>query len=84
MFLLTITIILHYISTSYTLGLLGTPHGVGKIQNPEKFDHVFFGIHRKMAESLDGLTRLGLERSIEAIVDAGNNFTIKMIYKNHC
>jgi len=52
-------------------GLLGTPHGVGKILKPEKFDNVFFGIHRKMAESLDALTRLSLERSIEAIVDAG-------------
>lgn len=54
-------------------GLLGTPHGVGKILKPEKFDNVFFGIHRKMAESLDALTRLSLERSIEAIVDAGIN-----------
>uniref|UniRef100_A0A2S2P8N0 Fatty acid synthase n=1 Tax=Schizaphis graminum TaxID=13262 RepID=A0A2S2P8N0_SCHGA len=54
-------------------GVLGTPHGVGKIRTPEKFDNVFFGIHRKMAESLDALTRLSLERSIEAIVDAGIN-----------
>lgn len=44
---------------------------MGKIRNPEHFDNVFFGIHRKMAESLDVLTRLCLERSIEAIVDAG-------------
>lgn len=27
-----------------------------------------------MAEHLDGLTRLSLERSIEAIIDAGNKF----------
>ncbi|VVC29213.1 Acyl transferase/acyl hydrolase/lysophospholipase,Ketoacyl-synthetase, C- [Cinara cedri] len=54
-------------------GLLGTPHGVGKLRNPEKFDYVFFGMHRKMAESLDALTRLCLERSVEAIVDAGLN-----------
>lgn len=56
------------------LGKLGTPYGVGKIKNPEKFDNVFFGIHRKMAESLDALTRLSLERSVEAIVDAGKVF----------
>lgn len=55
----------------FSLGLLGTPHGVGKIKAPEKFDNVFFGIHRKMTESLDALTRLSLERSLEAIVDAG-------------
>lgn len=48
---------------------------MGKLRNPEKFDNVFFGIHRKMAESLDVLTRLCLERSIEAIVDAGEIFT---------
>lgn len=56
------------------LGVLGTPSGVGKIKAPEKFDNVFFGIHRKMAESLDALTRLSLERSVEAIVDAGKAF----------
>jgi len=62
------------------LGLLGTPHGVGKILKPEKFDNVFFGIHRKMAESLDALTRLSLERSIEAIVDAGKVIVYKAVY----
>lgn len=29
-----------------------------------------------MADKLDVLTRIGLERSIEAIVDAGNNLTL--------
>lgn len=53
------------------LGTLGTPHGVGKIPHPQYFDNIFFGIHRKMAESLDLLSRLSLERSIEAICDAG-------------
>jgi len=59
-------------------GVLGTPHGVGKIRTPEKFDNVFFGIHRKMAESLDALTRLSLERSIEAIVDAGEVILVEL------
>jgi acyl transferase domain-containing protein len=62
------------------LGKLGTPYGVGKIRKPEEFDCVFFGIHRKMAESLDALTRLSLERSIEAIVDAGNLILHKSTY----
>lgn len=53
--------------------MLGTPSGVGKIEKPEKFDNIYFGIHRKMSESLDVLTRLTLERSVEAIVDAGND-----------
>lgn len=53
-------------------GLLETPSGIGKIPHPEMFDNIFFGIHRKMAENLDGLTKLSLERSIEAIIDAGN------------
>lgn len=57
------------------LGELGTPCGVGKIKTPEKFDNVFFGIHRKMADSLDALTRLSLERSVEAIVDAGKAYS---------
>lgn len=61
-------------------GLLGTPHGVGKIKKPEKFDNVFFGIHRKMTESLDALTRLSLERSIEAIVDAGKAIVYMTVY----
>jgi len=59
---------------AFFIGLLGTPCGVGKIKTPGKFDNVFFGIHRKMSESLDALTRLGLERSVEAIVDAGKVF----------
>lgn len=51
---------------------MGTPDAAGKLRNPGKFDNIFFGIHRKMAESLDALTRLSLERSVEAIIDAGN------------
>lgn len=55
----------------FFLGYLGTPCGVGKIRNPQHFDNVFFGIHRKMADNLDVLTKLSLERSVEAIFDAG-------------
>lgn len=62
------------------LGLLNTAHGIGKLKNPEKFDNVFFGIHRKMAESLDALTRLSLERSVEAIVDAGKAIILYLVY----
>jgi len=44
---------------------------LAKLGDLEKFDNVFFGIHRQMAASLDVLTRLSMERAIEAIVDAG-------------
>lgn len=33
-----------------------------------------------MAENLDALTRLSLERSIEAIVDAGNQLLYIIVY----
>jgi fatty acid synthase len=37
----------------------------------DKFDAGFFGIHHKHSTSLDVMTRLILERTYEAIVDAG-------------
>jgi len=47
------------------------PLRVGQISNKKKFDAGFFGINRKQSDSLDVMTRLILERSYEAIVDAG-------------
>lgn len=78
---------------SFFSGQLGTPDAVGKLRNPEKFDNIFFGIHRQMADSLDALTRLSLERSVEAIIDAGNllhsipvyfNLFITCLYLQNC
>ncbi|RZF35979.1 hypothetical protein LSTR_LSTR005392 [Laodelphax striatellus] len=56
-------------------GELGVPGAVGKVKSKDKFDANFFGIHRKLCECLDPLTRLSMERSYEAIVDAGVNPT---------
>jgi len=57
-----------YISTlDEIIGIDGT----GKLKNIDKFDATFFSAHPKLAESMDPLTRICLERSIEAIIDAG-------------
>lgn len=45
--------------------------GTGKIKNIDNFDMMFFKAHPKLANVMDLLTILSLERSIEAIVDAG-------------
>jgi Polyketide synthase modules and related proteins len=52
-------------------GKLHVPLCVGQISKKDKFDAGFFGIHRKHTTSLDVMTRLILERTYEAIVDAG-------------
>lgn len=45
--------------------------GTGKLKNVDKFDAMFFSAHPKLAEVMDPMTRMCLERSIEAIIDAG-------------
>jgi acyl transferase domain-containing protein len=52
-------------------GKLGVPNATGKIRKAAKFDAAHFGIHRKQVLSLDPMTCLVLERSFEAICDAG-------------
>jgi hypothetical protein len=42
-----------------------------KLYNIDKFDASFFGIHNKEAESMDPQCRMLLEKTYEAIVDAG-------------
>ncbi|XP_034230761.1 fatty acid synthase-like [Thrips palmi] len=49
------------------------PQRTGKINNVGKFDAAFFGIHYKQAHAMDPMCRLLLEKSYEAIVDAGLN-----------
>ena len=39
----------------------------------EKFDNIFFGVHAKLADQLEPMTRMMLERTYEAIIDAGIN-----------
>ncbi|XP_055680186.1 fatty acid synthase-like [Lutzomyia longipalpis] len=56
-------------------GLYGLPARIGKIKDEdlENFDHFFFGIHQKQAESTDPVVRMVLESTFEAIVDSGQN-----------
>ncbi|KAJ1529182.1 hypothetical protein ONE63_005988 [Megalurothrips usitatus] len=37
----------------------------------ETFDHIFYGINNRLAENTDPVSKLGYQRSFEAIVDAG-------------
>lgn len=52
---------------------LEIPHRTGKINDIEKFDAPFFGVHSKQANFMDPMSRMLLEHSYEAIVDAGVN-----------
>jgi fatty acid synthase len=47
------------------------PARTGKLSNIEKFDASFFGIHNKQAQTMDPQSRMLLEKTYEAIVDAG-------------
>ncbi|KAJ9584286.1 hypothetical protein L9F63_021355, partial [Diploptera punctata] len=60
---------------------LHIPLRIGEMNNKDKFDCHFFGIHRKQSSSLDIMTRLVLERSYEAIIDAG--FSPKELHKSN-
>lgn len=55
----------------YSPDKLGVPNATGKIRKAAKFDAAHFGIHRKQVLSLDPMTCLTMERSFEAICDAG-------------
>lgn len=49
------------------------PYRIGKINNIEKFDPQFFNISAEEAHMMDPMTRILLEHTYEAIVDAGVN-----------
>nr|XP_050845856.1 fatty acid synthase-like isoform X1 [Vespula vulgaris] len=49
------------------------PKRIGKINNIEKFDALFFGIHFKEAHTMNPMSRMMLEHTYEAIIDAGYN-----------
>ncbi|XP_043485889.1 fatty acid synthase-like [Polistes fuscatus] len=49
------------------------PQRTGKINNIQKFDALFFGIHSKQAHAMDPMSRMLLEHTYEAIIDAGVN-----------
>ncbi|CAB0015644.1 unnamed protein product, partial [Nesidiocoris tenuis] len=47
------------------------PNRTGKINNAEKFDAAFFGLHYNQAQCVDPMTRIFMEKSFECVVDAG-------------
>ena len=51
------------------------PERIGLIQNLDKFDARFFNLTPEQANQLDPQTRILMEASFEAILDAGNNYS---------
>ena len=49
------------------------PQRTGKVNNINKFDASFFGINYKQAHTMDPMSRMLLEHTYEAIIDAGVN-----------
>ncbi|XP_033230408.1 fatty acid synthase-like [Belonocnema kinseyi] len=49
------------------------PQRTGKVNNINKFDASFFGINYKKAHTMDPMSRMLLEHTYEAIIDAGIN-----------
>jgi len=47
------------------------PAQTGKLYNIEKFDASFFGVQNRQAENMDPQCRMLLEKTYEAVVDAG-------------
>jgi fatty acid synthase len=56
-----------YVFTDYP----DIPARTGKLYNLDKFDASFFSIHNKEAQTMDPQIRMLLEKTYEAIVDAG-------------
>lgn len=50
------------------------PSQTGKLRSLSKFDASFFSVHYKQAQTMDPQIRLLLERTYEAVVDAGRQF----------
>ncbi|XP_077295535.1 fatty acid synthase-like [Arctopsyche grandis] len=57
----------------WKLSHLEIPQRTGKINHLNRFDASFFGIEYQEAHTMDPMSRLLLEKSYEAIVDAGVN-----------
>ena len=49
------------------------PRRIGKVNNIEKFDAKFFGVHHKQAHTMDPQCRILMEHTYEAILDSGVN-----------
>ena len=54
-----------------TIDILGINPRMGKIKEVDKFDGSFFGILNQMEDKVDPQSRILLETTYEAIVDAG-------------
>lgn len=66
-------------------GLYGLPTRSGKIKDLSKFDAQFFSVHGKQADLMDPQSRMLLELTYEAIVDAGKliiNFQTFFTFSN--
>ncbi|XP_025202615.1 fatty acid synthase-like [Melanaphis sacchari] len=60
-------------SRRWPLDQYGIKSGVGKVKSLDRFDNVFFNMHGKLVECSETVIKLNLERSVEAIIDAGLN-----------
>ncbi|XP_047538488.1 fatty acid synthase-like [Vanessa atalanta] len=49
------------------------PQRTGKINHIEKFDASFFGVHFKETHTIDPMCRILMEKTYEAVIDAGMN-----------
>lgn len=47
------------------------PQRTGKLNEVNKFDAAFFGVHFKQAQTMDPMSRILLEKAYEAVVDSG-------------
>lgn len=52
------------------------PSRAGCIKTLDRFDHSFFRVNRKQAEQMDIASRMLLEKTFEAIIDAGNRCSV--------
>ena len=53
----------------------------GKIKEVDKFDGLFFGIMSAMGDTIDPQSRILLETTYEAIMDAGMSSRSKVVTK---
>lgn len=68
-------------SRRWTLAHPEIPQRTGKINNVNKFDASFFGVHYKQAHTMDPMCRILLEKAYEAVIDAGElNLNSKITY----
>ncbi|XP_050431818.1 fatty acid synthase-like [Adelges cooleyi] len=51
----------------------GVPTATGKVSVAQKLDDTFIGINSRIVKQMDPLTRVLIERSFEAVIDAGLN-----------